>query len=155
MASRRGGALLVAVAILALGAALLAGASASARAATRAEVTLEAILAAEAESRVALAERVMGWSAADDSLPIGRSVVRAYAPRRNGFGGFVARSVVRVHRVDTVLYMVAVRTRVGPDSAPWAQRRLGMLLARRALPDTATTAEIPSRIARWGMTDLF
>ncbi|MEO7458422.1 MAG: hypothetical protein ABIY52_19335 [Gemmatimonadaceae bacterium] len=154
-ANRRGSALVIAVALLALASALLAGASASAHAANRAEETLEALHAADAECRVVLAESVVGWRAADDSLAPGASSVRAVAARQNGFGGWPVRSSVRVLRLDSLRYVLAVSSEVGPASSPRARRRTSVILARRAMADTTLPILSPVPVRHWSAAELF
>ncbi len=153
--SRPGTALVVALALLALGSALLAGASAAARSATRGQVTLEALLAAESEARVVLAERVAAWTPADDSLPLNVADIRGVGPRPRGFGGVEVRSIVRVQRLVGMRWVIAVSTRAGPDSTPRARRRLSLVVERRVAADSARTLLPLAPLGRWGTADLF
>ena len=154
-ANRPGTALLIAVALLALGTALLVGASTSARSATRAQETLEALHSANAECGVVLADAVGRWRAADDSLAVGGSSLRAVAPHRNGFGDWLVRSTVRVTRLDSLRFVVAASSEVGPASWPRARRRASVVVARRAVVDSTVPIPSPVPVRHWSAAELF
>ena len=141
--------------LLALAGALLAGAMASARAAARAEVSREASLLADAESRVVIAAEVQGWTAADDSLAIGAAREHTVGPRRVGSAGAVASTKVRIQRLTAVRYVIATDCAVGADTLVLARRRMHLLLERAVPADTTGAMPPPSPIARWSMSDLF
>lgn len=155
MRARRGGALLVAVALLSLAGALLAGAMASAHAAARAAKSYEAAFIADAESRVVIAATVAAWSAADDSVPIGSSRIVSIGPRHAGSAGAIVLTRVRVQRLTADRYVIATDCQVGPDSAVQARRRMHLVLERAARADTTLPVAAPSPINRWSMSDLF
>lgn len=152
---RRGSALLIAVSLLALAGALLAGAIASARAVARAEVSREASLAAEAESRLVIAAAVQGWTPANDSLPIGAAHEHTIGPRHVGSAGAVASTKVRIQRLTTLRYVIATDCAVGSDTIVLARRRMHLLLERALPADTTAAMAPPAPIARWSMSDLF
>jgi hypothetical protein len=152
---RRGGALLIALALLALGAALLAGSSALARSAARAETSHEATLLAVAESRVVLAEYMTAWGASEDALAVGQGLVTTMVPRRRGLGASVVQTRLRLHRLTQLRFVLAADCQVGPDDAVLARRRVYLLL-ERAL-QTGSTAPIlpPAPISRWSLADTY
>jgi hypothetical protein len=152
---RRGGALLVALALLALGAALLAGTSAAARAAARAESSREAQVLAAAEVRVALAEFMTGWSGVHDALPVGFDMIDTVGPRQRGFGGAMVQTRMRLLRLPGARFVLAADCQVGPDDAPQARRRAYLLLERRLQIDSTAPILPPVAITRWGLADLY
>jgi hypothetical protein len=151
---RRGGALLVALALLALGSALLVGAASAARAATHAEETLEAVAAAESELRLVLAEALTTWNASLDSMPVGAFALRAVPPRRNGFGAVEMRSTVRIQRIGATRFVVAASTQAGPSGALAARRRAQLLVEQVIPSDSLAPMRPPSPIVRWSTAEL-
>jgi hypothetical protein len=147
--------LLIAVSLLALAGALLAGAMASARAAARAESSREASLLADAESRVVIAGAVQGWTPADDSLPIGAAREHTIGPRRVGSTGAMASTKVRIQRLAVGRYVIATDCEVGADTVVLARRRMQLLLERVVPADTTAAMPRVAPIARWSMSDLF
>jgi hypothetical protein len=152
---RRGGALLVALALLALAAALLGGSAQASRAMSRSAQSYGAAISAESESRASLAELVAGWSGAYDSLRVGGSIGVTIAPRRLGAGGMVATTRCRVMRISASQFVVGLETSVGPEGSITARRRLSLILSRRATLDSSTTSSLPYSITQWGLSDLF
>jgi hypothetical protein len=157
VASRRrhGGALLVALALLALGAALLVGTSSAARSAARAESSREAQVLAGAEVRVALAEFMTGWSGVHDALSVGAEVVDTVGPRQRGFGGAIVRTRVRLVRLTATRFVLAADCQVGPDDAVQARRRAYLLVERALQIDSIAPILPPVPITRWGLADLY
>ena len=149
--NRRGGALVVAIALLALGAALLAGTAAVARSVARGTQLAEATLLASSESRVALAEFVAGWSGAEDALAVGGKVDQTFGPRLRGPSATPVTTHLRVMRLSNMRFAVAVDCQVGPDGAILARRRLQLLLERPTAGDSAP----PTPIGRWALSDLY
>jgi type II secretory pathway pseudopilin PulG len=152
---REGGALLVALALLALGAALLAGSSSAARAAARAESSREAQVLAAAEVRVALAEFLTGWGGIQDALTVGSEMVDTVGPRHRGFGGALVQTRVRLLRLTGSRFVLAADCQVGPDDAVQARRRAYLLLERALQIDSTAPILIPAPITRWGLADLY
>ncbi len=152
---RRGGALLVALALLALGAALLAGTSSAARAAARAESSREAQVLAGAEVRVALAEFLTGWSGVHDALAVGSELVDTVGPRQRGFGGALVQTRMRLLRLTGSRFVLAADCQVGPDDAVQARRRAYLLLERGLQIDSTAPILTPAPITRWGLADLY
>ena len=152
--NRRGGALLIALALLALGAALLTGSSAAGRLSARSASSLDGVLAAESESRRVVAEVIASWEAADDSFPVGTGRTWVVGPRRTGMNGAESVTRVRLHRVSERRFALAVDCQIGPDDAVVARRRLLALLDRRVSLDSL--ASLPPRlVGRWGLADLY
>ena len=141
------------LALLALGAALIAGAFAAARGSARAARTARAAVVAHAVARRALARAVSTWSAADDSLRIGAFVLRAYSESA-AVAVDSADVRVRVHRLSASLYVVAAEASVPSARAPIARRRVRVLLQRAPTIDTAVV-QPPRTITRWASADLY
>ena len=146
--------MLVAVlALLALGAALIAGAFAAARGSARGARSARAAVVAQAVSRRALARTMTSWSAADDSLGIGAFSTRAYA--ESAAVALDSADVrVRVHRLSPSLYVVAAEARVPSARTPLARRRARVLLERAPTIDSTVVQPIRP-IARWSTADLY
>lgn len=150
---RRGVVLVAVIALLTLGAALVAGAFAAARASARAARSTRATLVAHAAARRALVRVVTSWSAADDSLNLGASAVRAW---RDSASAAIdsADTRVRIHRLSSTLYLVTAEASVPSAAAPIARRRARVLLERAGTIDT-TLVSRPRAIARWASGDLY
>ena len=146
--------MLVAVlALLALGAALIAGAFAAARGSARGARSARAAFVATAAARRALARTMTSWSAAENALGIGGFSTRAYA--ESGAVALDAADVrVRVHRLSATLYVVAAEARVPATNAPIARRRARVLLERAPTIDSTVVQPIRP-IARWASADLY
>jgi hypothetical protein len=155
VAGRRGGALVIALALLALGAALLAGSAEAGRSAARSAQSHEAALLADAESRLAVAEFVAQWSQAADNLPVGAGLVATIGPLRRGSSGASALTRLRLHRISQAVFVVAVDCQIGPDNAVLARRRLQVILQRPSRSDTTAPMSPPTPIGRWSLTDLY
>ncbi len=151
----QGGALLVALALLALAAALLAGSAQAGRLAIRSAQLHDASITSDAESRTVLAEFVSDWSSRYDSLAVGRSTALTVGPRRIGAGGLVATSRVRLLRLAGLRFVVCVESSVGPEGAVRARRRLSLIIERGPVSDTSAAALPPAPIRRWSTADLF
>ena len=145
----------MALALLALAAALLAGSAQAARATARSAQSYGASLAAESESRAALAEFVGGWSTAYDSLRIGGSSEAVIGPRYVGGVGLVAVTRFRLTRLSAPRYVVALQSSVGPEGREAARRRLALILDQIPASDTVPTHQKRAPIARWSLSDLF
>ncbi|MEP6729324.1 MAG: hypothetical protein ABJE10_01735 [bacterium] len=153
--NRRGGALLIALALLALSAALLVGTSAAARTAARAETSHEAAMLAVAESRVVLAEFMTGWGGGQDALAIGGDQLTTVGPRQRGLGDAMVLTKMRLHRLTQYRFVLAADCQVGPDDAVLARRRMYLLL-ERALPiDSTMPSSPPVPIGRWSLADVY
>jgi hypothetical protein len=149
---RRGMALLAALCMLALAAALLAGAFASSAASSRATRSLRAALVADAAARRALANALMQWSAADDSLAIGAAVHRVVLDSASAPLDAADTRLV-VQRLATNLHVVAADVTVPASGASLARRRMRMLVRRRLPIDT--TKQAPTTISRWPVGSLY
>lgn len=152
---RDGSALLIALALLALGAALLAGSSASARSAARAESSREAVLLADAESRVALAEFMKGWGGGEDAILVGGGSISTIGPRHRGFGGAVVQTELRLQRLTSSRFVLAAECQVGPAAAVLARRRMYLLLERAVQVDSTVPILAPVPIRRWSLADIY
>ena len=146
--------MLVAVlALLALGAALIAGAFAAARGTTRAARSQRAAVVARAAARRALARTMASWTAADDSLGIGGFTTRAFSESA-AIALDSAAIRVRVHRLSASLYLVAAEASVPAARVPLARRRVRVLLERAPTIDTASVQPLRP-ISRWPSADLY
>jgi hypothetical protein len=152
---RPGGALVIALALLLLGAALLTGAASVGSSTMRAEKSHEATLLANAESRVALSEFMASWSVAYDALPVGGSAQQTIGPRQRGPGAALVTTHLRLVRLSPVRFVVALDCQVGPDDAVLARRRLQAIMERSAPPDSMAPPTAPTLINRWSLTDLY
>ena len=155
VAIRRGSAVLVALALLALGAALLAGSAEAARSAARSVNSYEATIVAEAESHRVVAEFVAGWGPTHDSLAIGAGLAITTGPRSRGSGAWPVVNRVRLIRLASARYVLAVDCQVGPGSVGYARRRLQVTLERPAQQDSTAPLLPPVPISRWSVADLF
>jgi len=145
--------LVAVLAALALGAALIAGAFAAARGAARATRSARAASVAHAAARRALARTMSSWSAADDSLGIGGFRMRAFSESA-AIALDSADVRVRVHRLSSLLYVVAAEASVPSARVPIARRRMRVLLERAPTIDSTIVQPIRP-IARWASADLY
>ena len=151
--ARRGIALVTVVGMLALAAALIAGAFATATAASRAARTTRAAIVAREAARRALGRAVAGWGAMDDSLPIGAFALRtspdsAVAPLD------AANTRLRVQRLSRTRFVIAVDVAVPAAGPTLARRRMRVLLERPPSPDS-TTLLAPRPIMQWSVAELY
>ena len=154
-AGRRGGALLIALALLALAGALLAASAQSGRALARSALSHGAAIESDGECRKALAEFVSAWPSSYDSLAVGAVRETTIGPRAVGAAGMVGRTRVRLIRLSGGRYVIAAETSVGPQGVVAARRRLSLIIAEGAPSDTSTTGFPPAPIAQWSFADLF
>ena len=146
--------MLVAVlALLMLGAALIAGAFAAARASARATRSTRAAIVAHAAARRALVRGVTSWRASDDSLNLGAFDVRAWRESAS-VRLDSADTRLRVQRLSSTLYLLTADATVPSSSAPIARRRVHALLERAPTIDSATVSRVRP-IARWASGDLY
>lgn len=155
MRSRHGGALLVSLALLALGAALLAGSFAAGRTAQRSVQSREAALLAGTEVRASIAEFVSQWSGAEDSLAVGAERSLVLGPRARGSGGVTMRTQLRLRRLSPRRYVVVADCQAGPDDAVLARRRVRAILDLVRPVDSLATVAAAAPIRRWTMADLY
>ena len=152
---RSGSAIIAALALLALGAALLAGTFAALRSATRSNQSHAAALVAQSEARIAIAHAASPWSTAFDSLPIGVGVAMALPSRAGGIAGLPVRTSLRVDRLTADTYSIAAESEVGPLGSVFARRRMRQLLRRPAITDSSAAPPPPAPIARWSVADIY
>jgi len=151
--ARRGVALVAVLALLTLGAALIAGPFAAARASARATRSTRAAIVAHAAARRALVRTVTSWSGRDDSMNIGASDVRAW--RESASAALdSADTRVRVQRLSSTLVLVTAEANVPSSSAPIARRRMRVVLERAPTIDSTTVSRVRP-IARWASGDLY
>ena len=151
--ARRGVALVTVLGLLALTAALVAGAFATATAALRASRTARASVVARESARRALGRAIAGWRRMDDSLPIGGFVVRT-SPESVGVALDSADARLRVQRLSLTSFVIAVDVVVPASGPTLARRRMRVLLERPPSPDS-TTLLAPRPITRWPVADLY
>ena len=141
------------LALLTLGAALVAGAFAAARASARATRSTRAAIVAHASARRALVRGVASWSARDDSMNLGAFDVRAW--RESASVTVDSADVrLRVHRLSPTLFLLTADASVPSSSAPIARRRAHALLERAPTIDSTTVSRVRP-IARWASGDLY
>jgi hypothetical protein len=144
--------LVAVLALLALSAALIAGAFAAARGAGRGTRSSRAGIVADAASRRAIARILAEWAATGDSLRIGGFVTRAFADSA-AVATDAAEVRARLQRVSSTLFVVAAEADVPSARAAVARRRVRVLLERA--PTIDSTLVSPLRpLARWSSADL-
>jgi hypothetical protein len=151
--ARRGIALVSVLGMLALAAALIAGAFATATAASRASRTTRAAIIARESARRALGRAVAGWQAMDDSLPIGAFALRT-SPESSGVALDSANTRIRVQRLSLTRFAIAVDVVVPAAGPTLARRRMRVLLERPPSPDS-TTVLAPRPLVRWSVAELY
>jgi hypothetical protein len=151
--ARRGVALVTTLALLALGAALLAGGFASATASARATRSVRASLVASTSCRRALARALRAWSAAEEGLPVGGTVQRVLSePAEVSLDSADTR--LRIQRLSATLFVVAVDVTVPAVGAVLARRRVRLLVRRVPGADT-TLIPTPRAIPQWPLGELY
>lgn len=143
--------LVTVLALLALGAALIAGAFAAARGAGRATRSSRAGVVADAAARRALARTLASWTA--DSLGVGAFVTGTFAESA-AVALDSAEVRVRVQRLSPTLFAVAAEANVPSSRASVARRRVRVLLERAPTIDS-TIVSPPRPLARWSGADLY
>lgn len=157
--ARRGIALLAALVLLALSAALATATFSAAHAVRRAARTSRARARVETGVRRAFGEVLTGWSAALDSIPVGRSVDVALDVEPAEAGPPLVRHA-RVERVTAVLYAVTVDLYAFDREHPLARRRARLWLERQASatesPGAVAAALAPPVVVTpWAFADLY
>ncbi|MEP6990243.1 MAG: hypothetical protein ABJA80_04870 [bacterium] len=155
MMLRRGGALVIALALLALGAALLAGSAEAGRASARSAESHEARLLADGESRLAAAAFMDSWSAAADALTVGAGIDDTFPPRARGSAGAPVVTRAHLRRLSAERYVLVVECEVGGTGGVLARRRLQLLLQRPQAADTAPPSVHPTMVSQWAVTSMF
>jgi hypothetical protein len=150
---RCGIALVTVLGMLALAAALVAGAFATATAASRASRTARAEVMAREGARRALGRAVAGWRGMDDSLPIGAFTLRT-SPESTAALLDSANVRTRVQRLSPTLFVIAVDVAVPAMGPTLARRRMRVLLERPPSPDS-TTQLAPRPLVRWPVAELY
>jgi hypothetical protein len=140
-------ALVATLAILALAAALLAGAFATSSASMRAARSARAALVADAAARRALASTLVRGSAAEEALPVGGAMTRVM-PDSTSVPVDAADTRVVVQRLSANLHVVAADVTVPASGAPLARRRMRVLVKPHTPIDT-TMVRPPTTISRW------
>jgi len=140
-------ALVAALALLALAAALLAGAFATSSASMRATRSARAALLADAAARRAIATTIAGWSAVEESLAVGGALRRVMADTTSAPLDRADTRLV-VQRLSARLHVVAVDVVVPATGAMLARRRARVLL-RQFTPLDTTMVRPPTTITRW------
>jgi hypothetical protein len=139
--------------MLALAAALIAGAFATATAATRATRSTRAVIVAREAARRALGRAVAGWQGMDDSLPIGAFTLRT-SPGSSATALDSVNARLRVQRLSLTRYVIAVDVVVPATGPTLARRRMRVLLERPPSPDS-TTLLPPRPLVRWPVAELY
>jgi hypothetical protein len=155
VASRRGAALLVALSLIILGAALLAGTMAAARMVSRASQSYVNSALAESRWRTDVATFVTGWDSSLTALVPGAQVARTIGPSSVGISGEVAKTRIRLLRLDSLHYLLSGATQVGPDAAVRAQRRASLLLELIPSADSINLPMMPIIIRQWARHPIY
>ena len=150
---RRGVVLVAVLALLTLGAALIAGAFAAARASARATRSTRAAIVAHAAARAVLVRTVASWSGGNDSMNLGASYVRAVRESAS-LALDSADTRLRVHRLSPTLFLLTAEASVPSSGAPIARRRAHALLERVPTIDSSVVSRVRP-IARWASGDLY
>jgi len=151
--ARRGIALVSVLAMLALAAALIAGAFATATAALRASRSTRASIMARESARRALGRAVAGWRPVDDSLPIGAFVLRT--SRESTATALDSVDVrLRIQRLSLTSFVISADAVVPASGPALARRRMRVLLERPPSPDSASILA-PRPPVRWPIADLY
>lgn len=145
----------MALALLALGGALLAGSAHAGRSAWRSMLSNASAVTSDGEGHTVLFEIVTGWSASNDSLSVGQSRSMTVGPRRLGAAGLIALTRARVLRISPSRFIVALDVAVGPTGVAPARRRMCLIVERETATDTSAVATRPRPIAQWSTADLF
>jgi hypothetical protein len=151
--ARRGIALVTMLGMLALAAALIAGAFATAMAASRATRTARAAIVAREGARRALGRAVAGWQGMDDSLPIGAFTLRT-SPESTATALDSGNARLRIQRLSLTHFVISADVVVPAVGPTLARRRMRVLLERPPSPDS-TTLLAPRPIMRWPVADLY
>jgi hypothetical protein len=149
---RRGVALVAALALLVLGAALLAGSTVASVALRRSARTRVAAARARAEAVRGLALVLQGWDGSLDSMSVGARSDRALPSVP--VAGLPVLHLVHVQRLSASLYAATVEVRVGDSAAVVATRRARLLLARAGAATDSGAAPAVAALARWCLVEL-
>jgi hypothetical protein len=152
--ARRGVALLAALTMLVLSAALLTGAFAASRAMIRSARSAKAMARVETGAQRALAEVLVGWSPALDSLSVGGIVDAALDSEPAEMRPLLSRRA-QVRRITERLYVISLDVRAFDWDAPIAQRRARLIVERPAQTDSAAPLARPIPVRRWSVADLY
>lgn len=152
-------ALLAALVLLTLSAALATATFSAAHAMRRAALSTRARVRVETGVRRAFAEVLAGWSAAQDTIPIGSGVDVALEAEPAEVGPRLVRSA-RVDRMAVGLYAVTVDLYAFSRERPIARRRARLWLERAVpaakSPDVAAGAVAPPVVVTpWAFADLY
>jgi hypothetical protein len=148
MKTRTGTALLMAITILALAAALLAGSSATSRALMRKEISAERAASTAAALQVAVASIASQWTPGNDSLPPG-----TIALRDTTIGDIQVH--LRLQALSKGRFLMVASATARSDSIIMAQRKITILLERPLQVDSAASSPSPRPIAHWALNDIY
>ena len=152
---RRGTALVIALALLTLGAALLTGSAAAGRIAQRSATTTDSAISAELRAREAVAYVVAQWGVAEDNLAVGGRRAWTLPPTGRAAHNAVMTTEMTLYRLSAGRWALCASVRIGPVDAVVARRRILALLDRAPASDTSSTQSPPRLTRRWGLADLY
>lgn len=112
-------------------------------------------ISSEGEAKVALSDFLASWSTADDSLAIGQARESSIGPRQISAAGLIAITRLRLLRISSTRYVLAVDLSIGSEGTIDARRRLLLIMQRRSPADTTAGSAPPIPVARWSVADLF
>ena len=147
-------ALLMALVLLTLSAALLAGAFAASRAAARSARSTRLIARVDTGARRALGEVIQSWTTQLDELPVGASA-ELTLPDDSGEAGPALVRNARVQRLTERLYVVSVDVCAFERARPAAQRSASIVLERPVRADSVAPMPRPLPLRRWSIADLY
>ena len=152
---RGGGALVIALALLAICAALIAGSAATSRAANRSTLSHSATALAVSESQTAMADFMSAWGSAQETLAVGAELLGNTGPTSGGIGALSVTARTRLDRLTTTRYVLAIDCQVGTPGVVLASRRLYRILERPVPADTTAPPAPPRPIGQWSLADLY
>lgn len=153
--ARRGTALVAALALVVLAAALLASAALVASSGAATALRARASLAAESGVRRALADGLISWNPAWDSLGTGAALAVDPASVNDDSGaGLPMLVTIRAQRLAPTLYALTADVRVGGEPL-LARRRASIVVQRSGLAAPGVALSTLAPIVRWSTADLY
>jgi hypothetical protein len=152
---RRGVALVLALTLIILAGALVAGTSATARVAMRQAQARESNALAATRWRADVATFVTALDGAIDTLPVGAGIRGIIGPSAVGSSGEIAVTRLRLVRLDAHHCLLSAFTQLGPDSVVRARRRAALLLVIAPATDSTASKVAPFPPAQWAQNLLY
>ena len=153
--TRRGAALVVALALIVLATALLAGTSAAVHFSARSATAREAAILAQARVSVDIARFIAAWSAECDSLAPGAELAITVGPETAGSANVPVVTHLRLRRLASRRYVLGATTQIGADDAVLARRRASVILESPPVTDSTSPRLLPILISQWTLHRLY